>query len=225
MLYYYPMSSNSQRVMASRRRLKVKAVAYLGGSCIRCGYNKCIDALEFHHRDPSVKDFQIAGGGNYRSLENLKAELDKCDLLCANCHREVHSEQRQGNPTKRGRQHVQWPTFEELSRLVWSKPILVIASDLRVSRYTIRYWVRALGVQPPPIGHWLKLHNKSKPSRKPRTLWPIKEVLERMLRGRPATSVAKDLGVSSVAVKKRCKKLGINPPTRGYWAKVYAGKL
>ena len=74
--------------MASRRRLKVKAVAYLGGSCIRCGYNKCIDALEFHHRDPELKTAQI---GRYlwviHTPEAL-AEIAKCDLVCANCHRE-----------------------------------------------------------------------------------------------------------------------------------------
>ncbi len=54
-----------------------------------CGYNKCLSALEFHHIDPLKKDFNIS---QFRttSFESIKKELDKCDLLCANCHREIH---------------------------------------------------------------------------------------------------------------------------------------
>jgi hypothetical protein len=45
--------------------------------------------LEFHHLDPNEKDFSI--GGKSWSLERLKKEVDKCILICANCHRELHS--------------------------------------------------------------------------------------------------------------------------------------
>ena len=53
------------------------------------GYNKSIAALEFHHINPIEKDkdyFNMRGGLS----PNLKTELDKCVLLCANCHREIH---------------------------------------------------------------------------------------------------------------------------------------
>jgi len=75
-----------------RRRLKIKqkAVEYKGGKCCKCGYNKCIDALEFHHKDPLKKDFGIANKGYTRSWEKVKKELDKCDLVCSNCHKEIH---------------------------------------------------------------------------------------------------------------------------------------
>jgi hypothetical protein len=69
--------------------LKLKSVTYRGGKCCICGYNKCLAALEFHHKNPSKKDFTI----NKRKgipWKTLQKELDKCDLLCANCHREVH---------------------------------------------------------------------------------------------------------------------------------------
>lgn len=78
------------------RRLKLKrlAVEYKGEYCQRCGYNKCIGALEFHHLDPSKKDFSISqDGGNARSWSKIKLELDKCIMLCSNCHREVHAEE------------------------------------------------------------------------------------------------------------------------------------
>lgn len=72
-----------------RRAYKAKCVAYLGGTCTRCGYNKCQAAMDFHHRDPSQKDFTI-GSQRWEDLEKVKPELDKCDLLCRNCHAEVH---------------------------------------------------------------------------------------------------------------------------------------
>jgi 5-methylcytosine-specific restriction endonuclease McrA len=73
----------------AKKRHKQIAVDYLGGSCISCGYNKCLDALEFHHKNPLEKDFSI--GKFPMRIERLKKELDKCDLLCANCHREIHA--------------------------------------------------------------------------------------------------------------------------------------
>lgn len=77
-------------IVEIRRRLKVKAIAYKGGKCEICGYSKCPAAFDFHHVDPSVKDFGISG--NTRSFEKLRPELDKTMLLCANCHRELHDE-------------------------------------------------------------------------------------------------------------------------------------
>jgi endogenous inhibitor of DNA gyrase (YacG/DUF329 family) len=74
-----------------RIRTKFKAMDYKGGKCIKCGYDKYSEVLEFHHRDPSQKEFGIGHKGITRSWENLKKELDKCDLYCANCHRELHA--------------------------------------------------------------------------------------------------------------------------------------
>lgn len=72
-----------------RREVKRKLIEYKGGKCQICGYNRCQEALEFHHLDPSQKDFTISGGT--RSFESLKPEVDKCILVCANCHREIHA--------------------------------------------------------------------------------------------------------------------------------------
>lgn len=77
-------------VQKRRKHLKIKAVEYLGGECKICSYSKCITALEFHHNNPLEKDFSISSDGSTRGWERIKPELDKCTLLCANCHREVH---------------------------------------------------------------------------------------------------------------------------------------
>ena len=68
------------------------AIEYKGGKCENCGYNRCIEALEFHHLDPEQKDFQFSGNGHCKSWTRVKAELDKCILVCSNCHREIHSQ-------------------------------------------------------------------------------------------------------------------------------------
>ena len=65
---------------------KQKAVDYKGGKCIVCGYSKCLSALEFHHTNPEEKE----GYNSHWTFERNKNELDKCILLCANCHREIH---------------------------------------------------------------------------------------------------------------------------------------
>ncbi|AFH21427.1 HNH endonuclease [Cronobacter phage CR3] len=82
---------NTEAVARFRRNIKEKAIDYKGGECNVCGYNKCHAALEFHHLDPNEKDFAIGGSGLTRPFKDIKKELDKCVMLCSNCHREVHA--------------------------------------------------------------------------------------------------------------------------------------
>jgi len=78
-----------------RKLLKKKAVDYKGGRCISCGYDRCIQALEFHHVDLAKKDFGVSAKGYTRSWKKVQQELDRCILVCANCHREIHAGIRQ----------------------------------------------------------------------------------------------------------------------------------
>ena len=71
-----------------RKSLKDKAIQYKGGSCYKCGYNKCPAALDFHHLDPTTKGAKLIQA--IRSWEEMKTEIDKCILICSNCHRELH---------------------------------------------------------------------------------------------------------------------------------------
>lgn len=80
-----------ERVTKRRQQLKKMAIEYKGGKCFICGYNRCDAALEFHHLDPSEKDFGVAQNGYTRGWEKIKKELDKCICVCANCHREIHN--------------------------------------------------------------------------------------------------------------------------------------
>lgn len=69
---------------------KQKAIEYKGGSCINCGYSKYYGALEFHHLNSQEKDLDWIKL-RLTSWDKITAELDKCVLLCANCHREAHA--------------------------------------------------------------------------------------------------------------------------------------
>lgn len=81
-------------VSVRRNKLKNKAIEYKGGKCQTCGYNKCNRSLTFHHLDPSKKTFEVNSNNMFAlSWDKVKTELDKCILLCANCHGELHDKQ------------------------------------------------------------------------------------------------------------------------------------
>lgn len=62
----------------------------LSKGCAICGYNKCVAALEFHHNGD--KEF-LPNASSGRNIESLKEEINKCIVLCSNCHRELHYKQ------------------------------------------------------------------------------------------------------------------------------------
>lgn len=84
------LKCQTEATQKRRDKVKLMAIAYKGGKCQCCGYHNFVGALEFHHVDPDGKDFGISAKGYTRSWEKVKEELDKCVLVCANCHREIH---------------------------------------------------------------------------------------------------------------------------------------
>ena len=72
-----------------RQRLKHRLIYAGGGKCCICGYDKCSAALEFHHLNPEEKEFTLGANTNI-GTEKAIAEIKKCVLVCANCHREIH---------------------------------------------------------------------------------------------------------------------------------------
>lgn len=84
-----PSCKNKFHVVKNRKTNKRKLIDMMGGCCVRCGYNKSMAALTFHHPDNN-KEFGIASKGHTKSFDRLVAEASKCVLLCANCHAEEH---------------------------------------------------------------------------------------------------------------------------------------
>lgn len=85
------LKCESELAVLKKQKYKLKMIEYKGGKCERCGYNKNISALDFHHIDPSTKKFTLSD--THHSWDETKKELDKCILVCANCHRELHNPQ------------------------------------------------------------------------------------------------------------------------------------
>jgi hypothetical protein len=88
----YCKDCSALQTKSRQQALKRECIRYKGGKCQQCGYDKCQAALEFHHIDPSTKEFSL-GKFKCSSLEKVREELGKCVLLCANCHREAHYNQ------------------------------------------------------------------------------------------------------------------------------------
>jgi hypothetical protein len=86
----YCKKCTTEQVVERTKKLKQEMVDYKGGCCQVCGYKKYIGALDFHHLNPNEKDFTIAHIRQYKFDDIIKNELDKCILVCSNCHREIH---------------------------------------------------------------------------------------------------------------------------------------
>lgn len=84
---------NKEKIRAKERDFKRKCVEYKGCKCQKCGLIDDPCVYDFHHRDSREKDFSISRMKNFLEITpTVKKEIDKCDLLCANCHRKVHKE-------------------------------------------------------------------------------------------------------------------------------------
>lgn len=78
---------------AKRRRvIRAVCIEYLGGACARCGGSFPPSVYDFHHRDPSKKENDPSTLVDIASVETIAAEVEKCELLCANCHRIEHND-------------------------------------------------------------------------------------------------------------------------------------
>lgn len=87
-----------------RYRTKATAIKYLGEKCINCGWEGNQAAFQFHHTNPKKKDFTIGNVAN-KKWEFIKNELEKCILLCANCHAIKHSTKSDGRFLQEAREY------------------------------------------------------------------------------------------------------------------------
>ena len=172
---------NACRVTQTRQNKKLKAVQYMGGKCIICNYNKCISALHFHHIEPHQKEFGFSSNIT-KSFDVLKKELDKCIIVCSNCHCEIHSgliniddyidiqsEIRssyveEAKPEKFFKPVVKIskkPSKEVLEKLVWEMPCVKIGEMFGVSDNAVNKWCKIYEISKPGRGYWEKLkHDK-----------------------------------------------------------------
>lgn len=210
-------SSNYRSLKNYRNRLKEMMVEYKGGKCEKCGYNNCIDALEFHHINPSEKDFGISQYANL-CYEDVKKEVDKCILVCANCHREIHHEE-----------NLKKQETESLKEIEIYKEILEnrdIYGDIRVKKsyYFLEFTdvlkdinngvdrkdiLKKYHINNRTFSKFLKEHNIKYTKQKRVENRPTKKELEELLKKLSKSAIGRLYGVSCGSVIKWCKKYGI----------------
>lgn len=90
-IHSYCRECNKNDIKLRKRNFKTQCLEYKGTkSCIICDYNRCESALSFHHLDPAKKEFTISQIKSTELNQKIKEELDKCVVVCSNCHHEVH---------------------------------------------------------------------------------------------------------------------------------------
>ena len=89
-LYRYCKQCSKQYDKNKIAKFKQLCLEYLGSKCNSCGYDKCQASLDFHHENPNIKKFNINQKKQMKLTDVIKKELDKCIILCSNCHRELH---------------------------------------------------------------------------------------------------------------------------------------
>ena len=205
--------SKAENVSAYRRRRKANLVKVMGNKCCLCGYDKNIGALEFHHINPEEKEYGIAKNGTCHDLEKDLAEIKKCILVCANCHREIHD-----------------GLYSEKD--LWEKQIYneEVANQLRLEKtqpkQKIIYYCNNCGTE---------LYSKSKTGLcencyKKTTRFierPSRDELKNLIRKEPFTKIGELYGVTDNAIRKWCisenlpkKKADINKYSDDEWEKI-----
>ena len=191
-----------QNIKNFRQRLKERAVYVLGEKCQCCGYNKCITALEFHHVNPQEKDFSFGDNTN-RSWESTKKEIQKCILVCANCHREIHA----GIIKNELQSSFDEKRAVEIDDLVKS-----------IKNKTIHY-CKICGVEV-----WEKdsCCVKCAKIQQRKVERPNRNELKKLIRNTPFTQLGKQFGVSDNSIRKWCK--AENLPSKSAEIKSYTNE-
>lgn len=175
-----------ENVKDFRQRLKERATYVLGNKCACCGYNKCIQALEFHHLNPEEKDFSFGANSN-RSWIDTRNEIQKCILVCANCHREIHYGLIDNSLLK--------SSFNEER----AKEIDQLVNNIKTHKI---YYCKNCGVE---VWRGNEYCPTCAAKMRRKVERPTREELKNLIRTKPFTQIAKQYGVSDNTIRKWCK--------------------
>ena len=183
-----------------RFRMKSEAVRLKGGKCSDCGWSGNIAAFQFHHKDPSKKEFTISTSPRV-SWEKYWNEIEKCDLLCANCHAIRHSK----NTAPQFLVDVENYKGRELvvSDVPWKNQVHIFVPKIYVC-LTCKTPYEAIRKEQKYCSDECKNKGKRKCIR------PTKKELQHMISVMPMTRIGKQYGVSDNAVRKWCKKYQVS---------------
>lgn len=189
---------------------KQRIVYAMGGQCALCGYNKNIQALEMHHINPDEKEFTFSKTQEYHNWEELSKEMQKCVLLCANCHREVHY------PQDGEEFNLQSSYDEEKSNEIAD----IIKKEKEKTEYFCIDCGKKISRKALRCQKCAELHNRTVER-------PDRELFKKEIREQPFTVIGRKYGVSDNAIRKWCDgynlprtKKEINKYTDSEWEEV-----
>ena len=185
--------SSLESVLKHQKTTKERMIWVMGERCQLCGYDKCIKALELHHVNPKEKEYSISGNLLNNSWEKLSKELEKCILLCANCHREIHDNIENYNLTS----SFNFERGNQIKQLIY---------DLTHHKF---YFCKECGKQIFKSGLCSDCSHKTK--RKVER--PNREILKELIRKKSFTSIGKEYEVCDNSIRKWCKSYNL-PSTK-----------
>ncbi len=183
-----------------RKKARIYLAEAFGGACTICGYDKCTEAIDYHHINPKEKDAMLSSAmRNGHAWSKIVIEARKCTILCCRCHRELHAGM-VSLPLNPARFN------EEYADVIALKKALFNSCPKCGKEKLIRY-------------QFCSQHCSAEAVKR---FNPSKDELAVMVNDMPMTKIGKLFGVSDKAIKKRCVRLGIELPNRqGFWS----GKL
>lgn len=182
---------SSQDVIEYRRRRKKLLIKICGDKCNLCGYSRSISALEFHHIDPSLKEYGIAKNGTCHNLQKDLQEVKKTILVCANCHREIHEEL--------------YSQEELYNKQIFNEEL---AKEALENKAPVKYYCSVCGKElsgKTQTGKCEDCYHKSlkKVER------PSRNELKSLIRQKSFLQIGKEYGVTDNAIRKWCDKYGL----------------
>ena len=191
-----------ENVKNSRYNLKQRLLYVMGEKCCICGYDKCSSALEFHHKNPEEKDFTLSTNANI-SFARANEEIKKCILVCANCHREIHSFNLDVLEYQCYDEDRAQEKFQELQEIKTRK-IHYCKKCGKIISSKAEYCIDCASIAK-------RICER-----------PSREELKELIRTKPFTQIANQFGVSDNAIRKWC--LSMNLPTKKNDIKAYSDK-
>lgn len=174
--------------------IKSRLVEAFGGGCCICDYSRCNNALQLHHVDPDTKDFSFGSlRANPQSYLVVAAEAEKCVLVCANCHAELHA----GLITLPKHRHNMFDAALFLSYYEKQQPEDTTCPECgKIAKYPSTFCSKSCA-------------GKSNGRKQYRVQWSVHLLQPMIARGWSNVRMGEELGVSGTSVRRARKRLGI----------------
>lgn len=236
----YGTSYYNDKNQKKNKRIKKLAKELFGNRCQICRYDRCLRSLHFHHINEKEKIFPISKmfiSKLHRrpSIREFVLELNKCVLICGNCHGEIHDNLI--NIDHISRIFVSETDFYKNNIRYSSKGTRLHRNEYEtdtgdILQNTCKVCNTILSKRQQIVcsKKCSDIYRTGKPSKlkdipcpqQDKIKWPSKEELTKLVWEMTSKELAIKLGISDTAIVKKCKKFGIEKPPRGYWQKLAA---